>query len=447
MVSFSKEAVPLQFNDSTPAYSNSGNSGKAPQDPGVGRENAGLPTNAAAEHRTKLERRLQAQLRDGKRSRDVKRLQDPLVRHLLRVAGNASYRNMRQSVIVTGKSLICELLNAFPCRRLALRRQSIAALQASLPGFRKFIGFANATQDVEPVKESKSESAAKTDGHSDLLGTRSPLNFHVETHYVSNRILRKVAGFHSYDDGCIAEMQMPEPADNFGNIRLLLCLGRLPSSIGQNGPHNLPAVSAPTHDSSDSGATGTLLRTAAALQWQGAWILPSCPDVFNPLAIRASQGALFWLPYRFGSIAELVQLCKEQDLAVCIPHEKGTPAKTPGILGSGKKKGVCLILDSSLQSIADAMIDGASTQKVDIGGFSSDVKPLLGKQTSKCLPSAKSVFKPDMFLSLGADVAPDKSMQLLHPITVASLLLYHTKQAHFPNLRGSPFLFSVGQKS
>lgn len=53
----------------------------------------GLRAVDAAEHRKRLERRLQAQLSDGGRSKDVKRLGDPLVRHLLRVAGNASYRS------------------------------------------------------------------------------------------------------------------------------------------------------------------------------------------------------------------------------------------------------------------------------------------------------------------------------------------------------------------
>lgn len=54
--------------------------------------NAGSSLAGDVEHRKRLEKRLQAQLKDGSRSRIVKRLSDPLVKHLLRVAGNAPYR-------------------------------------------------------------------------------------------------------------------------------------------------------------------------------------------------------------------------------------------------------------------------------------------------------------------------------------------------------------------
>lgn len=97
----------------------------------------------------------------------------------------------------------------------------------------------------------------------------------------------QVAGFQSYDDGCVAEMRMPDQADDFADIRLLLCLGHIPPSLGRIDQSTRASKHSP--EGLDSGTVGTLLRTAAALQWQGAWILPSCPDVFNPLAIRASQ--------------------------------------------------------------------------------------------------------------------------------------------------------------
>lgn len=82
---------------------------------------------------------------------------------------------------------------------------------------------------------------------------------------------------------------MPEPADDLGNIQLLLCLGHLPSAFGQTEDRRLPTRSNSVCTNLNSGAIGTLIRTSAALQWQGVWVLPSCPDIFNPLAIRASQ--------------------------------------------------------------------------------------------------------------------------------------------------------------
>lgn len=59
----------------------------------VGRSNSGAKCIDAGEHRRNLEERLQSQLKDRTRSTDVKRLSDPLVRHLIRVAGNTSYRS------------------------------------------------------------------------------------------------------------------------------------------------------------------------------------------------------------------------------------------------------------------------------------------------------------------------------------------------------------------
>ena len=227
-------------------------------------------------------------------------------------------RNLRKSVIVTGKTLVCELLRNFPCRRLAVRRRSLEALHASLPFLHRYVDPVIASTTSASPDNNQLPTISKRDA--DSASTYPRLNTNVETHFVSNRILRKVcqiamlgrvsnslkskwnnkhkalfnaylqvAGFQSYDDGCVAEMRMPEPADDLGNMRLLLCLGNIPSSLGQMQKDQVPVVSRSNPDFLDSGVVGLLLRTAAALQWQGAWILPSCPDIFNPLAIRASQ--------------------------------------------------------------------------------------------------------------------------------------------------------------
>lgn len=41
----------------------------------------------------------------------------------------------------------------------------------------------------------------------------------------------------------------------------------------------------------DPGNLGTLLRTAAAFGWTGAWLLPGCADPFGAKAVRAARGA------------------------------------------------------------------------------------------------------------------------------------------------------------
>ena len=48
-------------------------------------------------------------------------------------------------------------------------------------------------------------------------------------------------------------------------------------------------------------AQGTLLRTALALGWGGALLLPGCCDPFNDKALRASRGAAFRLPLAPGT--------------------------------------------------------------------------------------------------------------------------------------------------
>ncbi|KAL8429574.1 hypothetical protein ACSSS7_006504 [Eimeria intestinalis] len=438
-------------------------------------QSSGIGSCAAdeSEHRKNLEKRLQAQLKDGSRSKDVKRLGDPLVKHLLRVAGNPSYRDTRQSIIVTGKTLICELMSRFPCKRLAVRRQGLAALQ-SFFGKRKPSSPAcrmEASVLVDKTANQHDQQLRK----SSLLDTASPLTLDVETHHVSNRILRKVAGLHSYDDGCIAEMRMPEPSTDLGKIRLLLCLGHLPAAFEPPVSTGTSGAASCASGSIECGAVGTLLRTAAALQWQGAWILPSCPDVFSPLAIRASQvrhctplrgkglknsglatteahdhrrsydwacvqGALFWLPYRRGRLEELVQFCRAENLAICAPHPQGIPVTAAGIFENQRKSGVCLVLDSSFMGPSDDC-NAASAERRKASYVVSDLY--------KASPSRKSAAKkchcePDLCLSLGG-VSPDSSMELLHPVSVASLLLYHVKQMHFPTLRGSPFIFSPSQ--
>ena len=46
----------------------------------------------------------------------------------------------------------------------------------------------------------------------------------------------------------------------------------------------------------DPGNVGTLLRTALALGWDGAALLPGCAEPFSDKCLRASRAAAFRLP-------------------------------------------------------------------------------------------------------------------------------------------------------
>lgn len=58
----------------------------------------------------------------------------------------------------------------------------------------------------------------------------------------------------------------------------------------------------------DPGNLGTLLRTALALGWEGAYLLPGTADPYNDKALRAAKGATFRLPLSTGSVDQLPAL-------------------------------------------------------------------------------------------------------------------------------------------
>jgi RNA methyltransferase, TrmH family len=66
---------------------------------------------------------------------------------------------------------------------------------------------------------------------------------------------------------------------------------------------------------SDPGNLGTLLRTALALGWEGAFILEGSCDPYNEKALRAAKGATFRLPLCQGSWDELMKIPKPRYVA------------------------------------------------------------------------------------------------------------------------------------
>ncbi|CAJ1418744.1 unnamed protein product [Effrenium voratum] len=74
----------------------------------------------------------------------------------------------------------------------------------------------------------------------------------------------------------------------------------------------------------DPGLMGTLLRTALAFQWQAVFFLKYCADPFDSRCIRASQGALFDMPYYKGDLEDLQKLCRQKRLTLAVPHPEGT---------------------------------------------------------------------------------------------------------------------------
>lgn len=106
---------------------------------------------------------------------------------------------------------------------------------------------------------------------------------------VSGPVMQKLSGVQS-PEGIIAVVPMPLNADFKGKKRIL-------ALDGINDPGNI----------------GTLLRTALALGWDGAYLLPGCADPFNDKALRASRGAPFRLPMIEGDWVHLKKLMEENN--------------------------------------------------------------------------------------------------------------------------------------
>lgn len=107
---------------------------------------------------------------------------------------------------------------------------------------------------------------------------------------VKPEIIQKISGALA-PEGIMAFVEMPMPA-KLQKCRRIIAL----DGVG------------------DPGNVGTLLRTALALGWDGAFLLDGCADPYNDKALRAARGASFRLPTREGNWQELDQLIKTNRL-------------------------------------------------------------------------------------------------------------------------------------
>jgi len=101
---------------------------------------------------------------------------------------------------------------------------------------------------------------------------------------------------------------------------------------------------------SDPGNVGTVLRTAIALGWDGAFLTPKTADPFNDKALRAARGAPLFLPLRQGSYADLKQLIHANAMNVYVADVEGkTLTDVPF------KKPLALVLGHETEGPSDEM--------------------------------------------------------------------------------------------
>lgn len=142
---------------------------------------------------------------------------------------------------------------------------------------------------IKPVKEVCGKIKAKT-----LIAldeTLIPKGVKAEEVILVNEdVMKKISGMQS-PEGLVAEIGMPKPANLKGKNRIVVLDGV-----------------------SDPGNVGTLLRTALAMGWDGAFIIEESCDPFNEKAIRAARGATFRLPLAWGKWDHIEKLVKENKL-------------------------------------------------------------------------------------------------------------------------------------
>ncbi|KAK9805711.1 hypothetical protein WJX73_000938 [Symbiochloris irregularis] len=125
---------------------------------------------------------------------------------------------------------------------------------------------------------------------------------------VSEQVMGKICGLEtiSAEQAVAAEVGLPAPkdlTDHFGQaqLRRLLILDGL----------------------QDPGNMGTLLRTAHALGWQAAFLLPGCCDPFNDKVLRAARGVPLIFPLQSGGWPELQAVLQHHNLTCLAAHAPG----------------------------------------------------------------------------------------------------------------------------
>jgi len=114
---------------------------------------------------------------------------------------------------------------------------------------------------------------------------------------ITKEILHKISGVHS-EETLAALVRIPQTKDIFQKNKIVICDGI-----------------------SDPGNLGTILRSAWALGWDGAFITEKSCDPFNDKALRAAKGATFSLPLQEGSFADVMK--KKNRFTIYLAHMDG----------------------------------------------------------------------------------------------------------------------------
>lgn len=187
--------------------------------------------------------------------RQLTSLQNPLIKHIVKLRQNRDYRLEHQTLVISGKKLVKEVSVGVPIKTLFVYDETL--IPTGLKAESIFI--------------------------------------------VTEEIMQKASGL-QFPEGILAEVAMPKISTLTG-FKKIIVLDKV----------------------SDPGNFGTILRTALALGWDGAFILEGSCDPFNDKALSAARGATFRLPLGFGNWKELEALIDQNGLLALVADLDGTP--------------------------------------------------------------------------------------------------------------------------
>ncbi|XP_031107800.1 uncharacterized protein LOC116012407 [Ipomoea triloba] len=233
---------------------------------------------------------------------------NPFVKHCLKLRSSSSYRHSHGLVLVVGTTPIREI-----CKFQETMAETPIKIECLL-----------VLDDTQIPEE---------------LDIRSARVVHV-----SSIVMKKLSGVQSIDSiQMIALFRIPSTFHSVGDdFREDDCSRWFPSA---NRILVLDGIQ-------DPGNLGTLLRSALAFRWNGAFLLPGCCDPFNEKALRASRGACFQLPLVSGGWTQLQTLGESFKMKMLAGHPANDGRLKPvsrlcqGFADSLADQPLCLVLGS-----------------------------------------------------------------------------------------------------
>lgn len=255
---------------------------------------------------------------------------NPFVKHCLKLRQNSSYRHSHGSVLVVGSTPIREIYS-----------------------FQERVPERPITLDCLLVLD-------EAHIHEDLnLQSVSLVR-------ISSMVMKKLSGLQSIDSiEMIALMKIPSTFHSVDDEFL-----EEDCSTWFKNAHRVLVLDG----IQDPGNLGTLLRSAMAFGWGGAFLLPGCCDPFNEKALRASRGASFQLPLVSGDWLHLDALRNHYNMKILAAHPANDqkPRRisrlTRDFTDSLADKPLCLVLGSEGGGLSERAKDSSELVSILMTG-------------------------------------------------------------------------------